>query len=307
MKTSRKILVGLAVVSVFASCAPTAERRPVSLREKTPEAGALPGEIAYVQDLAVGESAIYIKDLETNGRAQVNTPPGYSSSPAFSPDGNEIAYSVTRANGFSNLWMSTRTGAPRRLTAGNTTDDYPTWSADGTELVFASLREDSTNWQLYRMDADGGEAEQVGPSDGENVYPDWSPVADEVVFTRRDGDNNYKLYVLDLGTGDTRQLTTGGGDDLFPRFSPDGDKVVFSSNRREDVWQLYIVDVASGDLTRVIGSDSLDRFPDWSPDGEYIVLSANHLAVYRADGESLPGGALRWKLTTSRAIAPSWR
>ena len=70
----------------------------------------------------------------------------------------------------------------------------------------------------------------------------------------------------------------------------DGDKVVFSSNRREDVWQLYIVDVASGDLTRVIGSDSLDRFPDWSPDGEYIVLSANHLAVYRADGESLPGG-----------------
>lgn len=304
---ARKIIIALAAVSVFASCAPTGERRPVSLREKTPEAGTLPGKIAYVQDLAVGESAIYVKDLETNARTQVNTPPGYAGSPQFSPTDDEIVFSVTRPNGFSNLWVSTETGSPRRLTEGDTTDDYPTWSPDGNEIVFASLRDDNSNWRLYRMAADGGEPEEVGPSDGESVYPDWAPDSDRVVFSHRSDDGFYKLYILDLESGDATQLTTGGGDDLFPRFSPDGDKIVFSSNRREDVWQLYVVDVDSGDITRIIGSDSLDRFPDWSPDGKYVVLSANHLAVYRADGESLPGGALRWKLTTARAIAPSWR
>lgn len=303
----KKIIVGLAAVSVFASCAPTAERRPVSLREKVPPAGALPGEVAYVQDLAVGESAIYIKNLETNGREQLSTPPGYAGSPAWSPDGNEIAYSVTRPDGFSNLWVSPVGGAPRRLTEGLTTDDYPTWSPDGSEIIFASLRDDNDNWRLYRMSADGGEAEAVGPTDGESVYPDWSPKGDTVVFSHRSGDGGYKLAVLDLDSGDVKELTSGPGDDLFPKISPDGDEVVFSSNRREDVWQLYVVNIDSGDVRRIIGSDSLDRFPDWSPDGEYIVLSANHLAVYRADGESLPGGALRWKLTTSRAIAPSWR
>lgn len=302
----KKIAVGAAVIAVFASCAPTAERRPVSLREKVPPAGELPGEIAYVQDLAVGESAIYMKDLETNARSQLNTPPGYSSSPAWSPDGSEIAYSVTDPNGFSNIWVSSRTGSPRRLTKGNVTDDYPSWSSNGDDLVFASIRDGADNWMLYRISGSGGQPEQVGPTTGQSVYPDWSPSGNEVVFSHRDGDN-FKIYIHDLDSGDTRQLTSGGGDDLFPQWSPDGERIVFSSNSREKVWQLYIYDVESGDTKRVIGSDSLDRFPVWSPDGEYIALSANHLAVYRADGESLESGVLRYKLTTSRAIAPTWR
>lgn len=302
----KKIIVGIAAVGVFASCAPTAERRPVSLREKVPPAGSLPGEIAYVQDLAVGESAIYIKDLESNGRSQIDTPPGYASSPSWSPGGDEIAYSVTTPEGYSNLWVSSRSGSPRRLTSGKVTDDYPTWSPDGNELVFASIRGDSDTWQLFRMSSDGSEPKQIGPSDGQSVFPDWSADGDQVVYSRREGDN-FKLHVLDVESGESRAITSGAGDDLFPKFSPDGDTIVFSSNRRERVWQLYTVDVDSGDMKRVIGSDSLDRFPDWSPDGEYIVLSANHLAVYSADGESLPGGALRWKLTSDRAIAPSWR
>ncbi len=303
----KRIIVGLAAISIFASCSPSAERRPVSLREKVPAAGTLPGEIAYVQDLEVGESAIYIKNLETNARTQLNTPPGYAGSPAWAPDGREIAYSVTRDDGFSNLWVSSIAGAPRRLTEGDSTDDYPTWSPDGSELIFASLREGNDNWRLYKMPADGGEPEQIGPTDGESVYPDWSPDGDQVVFSHRSGDGNYKVYLLDVASGDTTQLTDGSGDDLFPKFAPDGEQIVFSSNRREEVWQIYVGDTGGGALRRVIGSDSLDRFPDWSPDGEYIVLSANHLAVYRADGESLPGGALRWKLTTARAITPSWR
>jgi TolB protein len=302
----KKVIVAIAAIGVFASCAPTGERRPVSLREKVPPAGSLPGEIAYVQDLAVGESAIYIKNLDTNARTQVDTPPGYASSPAWAPSADEIAYSVTNPRGFSNLWVSPVDGTPRRLTEGQTTDDYPSWSGDGEELVFASIRDEADNWRLYRMSAGGSEPEQVGPTDGQSVFPDWSPTSDEVVFSHRSGDS-FKLHVLDLATGDTRALTSGPGDDLFPKFSPDGESVVYSSNRREDVWQLYVVDVDSGDVRRIIGSDSLDRFPDWSPDGDYVVLSSNHLSVYRADGESLPGGALRWKLTTSRAIAPSWR
>lgn len=56
---------------------------------------------------------------------------GLSGSPAFSPDGQQVAFD-SRPEGHSHIFVvSAAGGAPRELTTGNSNDILPRWSADG--------------------------------------------------------------------------------------------------------------------------------------------------------------------------------
>jgi len=91
------------------------------------------------------------------------------SSPAMSPDGRHVAFTVTTVNEAENarhseVWMvSTEGGDPIRLTAPGTESTSPRWSEDGTHLFFSSRREggEGSTWVL-RMDGTRmGEAFQM--------------------------------------------------------------------------------------------------------------------------------------------------
>ncbi len=128
-----------------------------------------------------------------------------------------------------------------------------------------------------------------------------------VTFARKVEGESYHLASLDLTSRDVRMITSGEFEDMFPRYSPDGTKLVFASTRQDEVWQLFTYEVATEQVERLIGSDSVDRYPSFSPDGRFVLLATDHLAVYSADGEALPGGDLRWRLTEKPAVAPVWR
>ncbi len=131
-------------------------------------------------------------------------------------------------------------------------------SADGTQLVFQSERQDDNPfYQIYRMDLETGDSERVSPGIGKTTcawfHPDGQRILfssthldpqaeqkqrDELAFRasgkkRRyswDYDENYDIFVRD---GDHYQrLTRARGYDAEGSFSPDGSLVVFASNRR---------------------------------------------------------------------------
>jgi dipeptidyl aminopeptidase/acylaminoacyl peptidase len=91
------------------------------------------------------------------------------SSPAMSPDGRYVAFTVTTVKEGDNarhseVWMvPTEGGEPTRLTSPGTVSSNPRWSEDGTHLFFTSRREggEGTTWVL-RMDGTRmGEAFQL--------------------------------------------------------------------------------------------------------------------------------------------------
>ena len=89
------------------------------------------------------------------------------SSPAMSPDGNYVAFTVMTIDEEANerhreVWMvETAGGEPRRLTSPGTESSNPRWSPDGRMLFFTSSRSggEGSTWAL-RMDGPGGEAFQ---------------------------------------------------------------------------------------------------------------------------------------------------
>ena len=132
------------------------------------------------------------------------------------------------------------------------------FSADGTQLVFQSERQDDNPfYQIYLMDLETGDTERVSPGVGKTtcawIHPDGQKIlfssthldpkakqkqADELAFRasgkqRRyswDYDENYDIFVRE---GDRyRQLTHARGYDAEGSFSPDGSLIVFASNRR---------------------------------------------------------------------------
>ena len=101
------------------------------------------------------------------------------------------------------------------------------WSPDADRIVFTSDRDrngrclfhDCTGWkpELYVANADGGGGRRLTETDLQEVFPDWSPNGERVVFARiRDDDDDYELFVIAAGGGEPRRLTDNEAFDWMP-------------------------------------------------------------------------------------------
>jgi Tol biopolymer transport system component len=73
-------------------------------------------------------------------------------------------------------------------------DAFPSWSPDGTKIVFTARR--GGNHQIYVMNTDGTNPTRLTNNDAEDEYPSWSPDGTKIAFTS-DRDGNYEIYVMD--------------------------------------------------------------------------------------------------------------
>ena len=97
----------------------------------------------------------------------------------LSPDGQWVAFTVEVPNlkestKNTDVWLvSTRGGAPFRLTTSPKADGNPAWSPDGRWIGFISARDEKP--QIWRIAANGGEAEKLSDSKSGVIAFAWSP------------------------------------------------------------------------------------------------------------------------------------
>ena len=86
-----------------------------------------------------------------------------------SPDGARIVYEA-----LGNLWIAMPTAAPRRLTAGDDFESYPTFSRDGRQIAYVAWDDDRAG-RIKVVGAGGGDGRVVTPEPGHYVEPAFSP------------------------------------------------------------------------------------------------------------------------------------
>ena len=75
-------------------------------------------------------------------------------------------------------------------------DGWPAWSRDGRRIVYARESEDGTA-VILQVNADGTGEMAVVTGPGRNTNPRWSPVRDQLVFSRR-AEGLVRLYIVEV-------------------------------------------------------------------------------------------------------------
>ncbi len=178
--------------------------------------------------------------------------PGYDAEATVSPTGDRIVFTSTR-NGDIDIYSMNIDGSDvRQLTDELGYDGGPFFSYDGKKIVYRRTTfEDDASRESYRellaqnlirpskldiwiMDADGSNKQQVTNNGAANFAPYWFPDGKRILFCSNmddPGKRNFDIYMINIdGTG-LKRITSYPEFDGFPMFSPDGKKLVFCSNR----------------------------------------------------------------------------
>jgi Tol biopolymer transport system component len=228
---------------------------------------------------ASGQWAIYLRSV--GGQQAFNLTKDSSADdtqPAFSPDGEQIAFRSERDGG--GLFVMARTGeSVRRLTD---TGFNPTWSPKGDEIAFAD-EEITINPRFGRGSRSALRAVNVATgakrliTDGDAVQPSWSPHGDRIAYWpfRVDGGQR-DVWTISARGGTAVRVTVDPAVHWNPVWAPDGKFLYFASDRGGslNVWRVAI-DEPSG---RVLGRPEAVTTP--SPFVGHLSLAADgrHLA-----------------------------
>ncbi len=202
----------------------------------------------------------YRINLAVGRRTSLAAYPGLNSGAVLSPDGRQIAVTLSK-DGNPDLYVKDlKSGALSRITrTPYAAEASPSWSPDGKQLVFVSDR--SGRPQLYVQVVHGKTAQRLTYEGRENVAPDWAADGRIAYSSLRGG--VYEICLYDPATRRHSQLTDGSADWEDPSWAPDSRHIVCTrtAGYRSHV---YILDVMGDPPLRLTTSEGDWYSPDWS-------------------------------------------
>jgi Tol biopolymer transport system component/DNA-binding winged helix-turn-helix (wHTH) protein len=204
---------------------------------------------------------------------------GKQETPAFSPDGNQVAFAVYEGH-HAGIYTTLIGGEKSLQLTDNPGDCCPTWSPDGRQIAFVRLGSDKER-SFYVIPALGGSAHKLytGPLNGRFSCDrlDWSPDGKVLAFSEpNENRGSSRITLLSLADLTTRQLTSPGDQafDCDPAFSPYGSSIAFGRGFFGGApGDLFVVPISGGDPRRLTAGN-FGGSPAWTPDGKEIVFTS---------------------------------
>lgn len=276
-------------------------------------------ELAFVDYDDDGNLAVFVSQLGSTDRLRISGDLTDADSPAWSPDGRNVAFSASRG-GATDIYVFSRDDRTlRRVTreATNGVDGahFPSWSPDGSQLAFSGTRYDEGSREetqaIYVIDVIGSDAAQVTRGSAIDEVPSWSPRGDWISFIRKTQGDAFVGIVHPNGTG--QRLAA---DPVVPfgppAWHPSGASVAFASIPGGGP---ATMDVVTGNVEDLVDVGTLGQeyveFPglSWSLDGELLAFSAGprtgETAIFIVSLET--GDVSQVELDESGFIDPVWR
>jgi TolB protein len=224
--------------------------------------------------------------------------------PVFSPDGKHVAFASNRSGNWD-IYLTDLDGSqPVQLTSDPTDEIHPSFSPDGSKLVYCSYGRQSGQWEMVVIDVDNPARKRFI---GFGLFPEWSPQGDKILFqrARQRGTRWFSVWTLDYQDGEgvrpTEVAASANAGAITPRWSADGQHIVFCTVLNPDQIEAAAAPQADVWLMAADGSDRVNltrnQFantqPIWSPDGSIYFVSNRGVAETQNIWALKPDAAMR--------------
>ncbi len=230
---------------------------------------------------------LLIADIETDSIGNVSVIDNYRGkendifAPRWSCDGKYFLYTKIEnenstlliysvSNNDLTLLNTIPIGLPLLKLAASKPVHFPEWAPDKNLVLFAESSEENDE-QLVTINPDGSDKKVLTQSDGDFIFPTWSPDGQWIAYSVENGKNAGVWKMKSDGSNSKKIFSTK--NILQLKWAPDGSKLAFlqkSIEKKDSTQVLKLID--SDGLTDQVLCQIKNKINDfdWSPNGEYI-------------------------------------
>ena len=233
----------------------------------TGEPGVFATRIAYVVR-AGRRFSLHVTDADGEGGQVALASPEPIISPAWAPNGQELAYVSFEMQKAVVYVQSLASGERRVLANFKGSNSAPAWSPDGKELAMTLSREGIA--QLWVMPRGGGTPRRLTSSSAIDTEPVYTPDGRTVYFVSDRG-GGPQIYRVSAAGGNAERVSFSGSYNISPAISPDG-KLLAYVTRQGNAFKLMTQDLETGTVRSL--SDTVDdESPSFAPNGRLLVYA----------------------------------
>ncbi|BFM17518.1 Tol-Pal system beta propeller repeat protein TolB [Maricurvus nonylphenolicus] len=223
-------------------------------------------------------------------------------SPAWSPDGKQVAYVSFETGRAAIFKQNLRSGAREQLTNFKGLNGAPAWSPDGQKMAMV-LSKDG-NPEIYTLDLSTRKFTRITNHYAIDTEPSWTTDGKGIIFTSNRG-GKPQIYQVTLASKRLERLTFEGDYNARARMSPDGKHLVMV-HRHNGVFHIATQDTLTGDI-RILTETRLDESPSLAPNGAMLMYATKFRGKGILAAVSLDAG-VKFRLPSKRGDVrePAW-
>jgi TolB protein len=249
--------------------------------------GAFSTRIAYVTATGVGNGTRYelvVADADGFAPQSIVGSPEPLLSPAWSPDGRQLAY-VSFEKGNSAIYLQdVATGSRELISSGTGINGAPSFSPDGSRMALTLSR--TGNPEIFVRDMATGRTSQITQHWSIDTEPVWSPDGRYLYFTSDRG-GRPQIYRVPPTGGTPQRVTLVGDYNARASVAPNGRKIAVAQGKGNE-YRIAVWDIETERFT-ILTPGKLDESPSFAPNGSMILYATREgdrgvLSAVSADG-----------------------